>query len=163
MFIDMNNRTLKVGDFVLFDFDVRDKVQAYGILLSDTKILSCSGTHDIFKIGDKKKDTFCYLIENPTSDELIIKNRILTLYNKSLQDKLSTKTSKDRTSGVCPNCGCPVKETWSSDILNNLTATWHFSIQMRIKDKIFKSKEEIDIEFEKYDIPMELRYYGDYA
>lgn len=104
MFVDMNNRPLKVGDFVLFNFDVKDKLESYGILLSDTKVVSCWRSDDgqsiYSKIGDKKKDTFCYLIDNPTSNELEIKNKILSVYNATLNSKLSSQSLKASVSNV---------------------------------------------------------------
>ena len=63
---------------------------------------------------------------------------------------------------ICPSCSCPVKEIWSNDLLDNINADVYFQIVMKVNERFYRDKEEIDLVYNRYNIAESLRFYGEY-
>lgn len=96
MLKEINNKTLKAGDLVLLflvnihENEKYDKLHSYGIVLSDKSAYMYCGKYF------PKIVKYCYLIDNPTNDELEIKTKLLELWTSENQKILSKKLKDEK-------------------------------------------------------------------
>lgn len=88
MFKDLRNRTLHLGDLIIYDFNCPVKELAYGVLLSENKVAY------LYDISVVRKETFCFLIENPDENERKLKEQIIVRYKEVMNEQVKTDGDK---------------------------------------------------------------------
>lgn len=101
----MNNKKLKSGDLILVNLPIQNISNAYAIFIDDNTIFNFLGIQK-----DRKKDIYCYLIENLSENELVIQNNLISNYQKLVLEK-ANKLNKNSIANYLPGSVLEL-ETW---------------------------------------------------